>query len=413
MKLFNNEKMNRNSTMTLALLSALSLPATGWTDDRSAASTQAQIGATLEVTQASINQTLDKLRNNLAKDSYVHADYLAKRNQQEAKFQKAMDGFEKVLKEEILPKLEFYMASYDNIYLSSQRDTTKNATLEGQRGQLDREIPPLSAQYQLEIRKLYEAGGVELISAAVPTRFSRPECYDNGWSLTNGGSNINALFGSYVFPALIDGCASQSCISLSATDQMLFYELVKEDFDHSLPFKLADGNPVQLWANSGVNVYGDNGGYCQEKRENTSWAYTIQESIDLFGRADFYPDYVNQLPMDVKDSDLAAALSHARALQDPKLVKKAAEEARRNKYAKLKDVLSKVQSDNDGGFYPNVVQGPLTEFCAAEPVPCLSDSEASDLKNAVTKDRHLNGGSKKWLEKTLASYTVQPSQQTN
>jgi hypothetical protein len=387
---------------TLIALSAISASVLAQADDQpqTAADSQAQIGATLSATGDSIQQLLDKMSAQKPHDDFQHADYLAKSAANQAKVQAAFNNFKQVLATSILPKLESYMADYNSIATSTNySDTQKTVLLSGIHTQLSNLVPALQNQYQQELLKLYSSAGVTLISSASDwvsnTYASCGETKDHQILFPDQTNEDTFLFDrtadfqSLVFPALADGCLSQSCISLSAVDQMLLYSLIKDEFERTLNFKFADGTAITLSANT------ENVQSCNDSNFN-GWSALVDTAVDYIGRADFYPASVAQLPFDATTADVqAAARNPKKNTAAPTQSSSQPQAAQATREQTLKDLEAAIaQSNTQRGSYgfSNSLDL-IIKFCnqETERKECLSGSEQSDLMKSIDAERNSDG----------------------
>jgi len=388
-------------------LVALSGSLSALADDQpqTAVDSQAQIGATLNATGDSIQQILDKMSAQKPHDSFQHADYLAKSARNQAKVQAALNNFKNVLATDILPKLESYMADYNSIATStSYSDAQKNSLLLGLKNQINGLVPGLQTQYQTELLKLYSSAGMTLIASSKSLFLTwTVACNQDGSCQANYRDDSNSpqtVFADDIFPALADGCLSQSCISLSAVDQMLLYSLIQDDFERTLSFKLADGTGINLRSNEV-----DNQGYIQA----TAWSTLTQEAIQLIGRADLYPSTVSQLPFDATSADLKNLSDPSKKIKVPTadVVNKQA------RAASLQAIAEKIGKTVSGNWF-NDAETDLINYCNSEAPrdQCMSNSEADDFIKAVLSGRKSSDYPKNY-EKDFRYILSQKSSERN
>jgi hypothetical protein len=378
----------------LASVAALSGSFSVHADDQpqTAVDSQAQIGATLNATGDSIQQLLDKMSAQKPHDSFQHADYLAKSAKVQAKIEAAFSNFKQVLANDILPKLESYMADYDSIATSTNySDSQKAALLSGLHTQLNSLVPTLQNQYQGELLKLYTSAGLTVISANsdwVQNTVVSCNTDSKDASLVYPQENNSSLpfsnataFKTSVFPALADGCLSQSCISLSAVDQMLLLSLIDGEFEHNLNFKLSDGTAISLNSNFKQNYN------CETPN---GWSSMVNTAIDYVGRADFYPAGVAQLPFDATPSDVQAAASKPRPdMTGPVNNANLEQQARDATIAQLTDRL--LQIDRTGEFQED--WRVVANFCNNETHrnPCMSEAEQKKFMDTIHAETDAQG----------------------
>jgi hypothetical protein len=378
-----NHKM-KSITLSLLGLAAVtaSLSAVGDDQPQTAVDSQAQIGATLNATGDSIQQILDKMSAQKPHDTFQHADYLAKSARNQAKVQAALNNFKNVLATDILPKLESYMADYDSIATStSYSDAQKNSLLIGLKNQINGLIPALQAQYQAELLKLYSSAGMNLIVSSKSLFLSwTVSCYsDHAYQahFRDDSNSDRTVFAEDIFPALADGCLSQSCVSLSAVDQMLLYSLIEDDFEHTLSFKLADGTRIELYSNGIAGAQG-----CAPPQQG--WKDLTQEGIDLIGRADFYPVSVSQLPFDATSADIKNLSDPSKKIKVPS-ADEVNRQARTTSLQAIADSIGRIVRGNlfDGA------RTDLIDYCNSEAPrdQCMSNSEADEFIKAVLSGR--------------------------
>jgi hypothetical protein len=379
---------NKMKSITLSILGLAAITASfhqtfhqAFADDQpqTAVDSQAQVGATLNATADSIQQILDKMSAQKPHDSFQHADYLAKSARNQGNVQSALNNFKNVLATDILPKLESYMADYNSIATStSYSDAQKSSLLLGLKNQINGLVPGLQAQYQMELLKLYSAAGMNLIASTKSLFLTwTVACLQDGNSQVQYRDDSNSpqtVFADDIFPALADDCLSQSCISLSAVDQMLLYSLIQDDFERTLTYKLADGTEIDLRSNQVPD--GTSG--CTDQAH--AWSALTQEAIKLIGRAELYPASVAQLPFDATAGDL-------KNLSDPSKKIKVPSADTVNKEARatsLQAIADKVGGEANGNYFEDA-ENALIAFCNAEAYryQCMNSSEADDFIKAI------------------------------
>ena len=307
--------MKTNHLKTIAFCSFMILGFTGLTfaqqNPNLNADIQVQIGAQLGITHDSITQLLNKLdQQNQTDDGMEHADYKVKSIQTRAKVQKALSAFEDYLRSDLFPELKSYLAEYNKIYLSHDYgDAEKSDLLKKKEVQLNALFWDASTRYSSAVYKTMAALGPDANLFFVIYLTYLKENYDSQ-DRYRSRQEIATQYETYevnwfrdlILPTLLDQCYSRSCISMSASDEIILFTVSSDSFIKPIIFKTLDEKAFSL-------VSFQN--YPNDRSYSTSDSPFISRAGDeytaLIGRQDLFPNYVHTLPFNLKESELAGA----------------------------------------------------------------------------------------------------------
>ncbi|HUP55837.1 MAG TPA: hypothetical protein VM598_00180 [Bdellovibrionota bacterium] len=282
-----------------------------------------QIKALLDTTSNSKDQVLERLRNqgkaadgSVIPVEYQNADYRVKSPAVASRIEAALDQFRATLKSQILDPIGAHITRYNSIATSKQYSyEQKQPYLAIELKKINEDMIRLSGLYRQEVLKLYVAGGIEAFAVqrdgSVASRISCEEA---------GGYCLSYM--SLVFPALEKGCATYSCVGLSASDQALLFKLVKEHFDRHIDFVLAEAlkpgeEPTPAPAKQEFDRYGQPVGKPRIRIRLSSidqrgWNEVIEGIGAIIQSPTYHPRSVQELPADITEALLPAGLEHAR-----------------------------------------------------------------------------------------------------
>ena len=267
--------------------------------DQTPSDAQSQIGAQLGITHDSITQLLNKMeQQSQTDDGMAHADYKIKAQKEHAAVQAALGKFESYLRDGLFPEIRSDLASYNSIYTSNAySDAQKLVLLTNMQSQMKSLFANASVRYTAAVYEVMASLGPSLedmISYTNQGAFSYGDALSNYYSAQDGGINF---YQNEIFPSLLDGCASRSCLSLSASDQIVLVTLTDQSFGSPIVFQTLDGQSFNLVA------------YVIGSPSNVIIKNEISTYIQLVGRTDIFPDYVAGMPFDVSADQLQAELA--------------------------------------------------------------------------------------------------------
>jgi len=288
--------------------------------DQTPGDAQTQIGAQLGVTHDAITQLLSKMeQQSQTDDGMAHADYKIKAQKEHAVVQTALEKFESYLRDSLFPEIRSDLASYNSIYTSNAySDAQKQVLLGNMQSQMKSLFANASVRYTAAVYEVMASLGPSLESMISETNQG---AFNYGDALSNYyTSNGVGFYHTNIFPSLLDGCATRSCLSLSASDQIVLVTLTDQSFGSPIVFQTLDGQSFSLNA------------YVIASASNVVIKNEISTYVQLVGRTDIFPDFVASMPFDVSADQVQAGLAAVKATI-------AAEEAARQKKA-FNDLLS-------------------------------------------------------------------------
>jgi len=254
--------------------------------DQTPQDAQSQIGAQLGITHDSITQLLNKMdQQSQTNDGMVHADYKIKAQQEHAAVQAALSKFETYLRDSLFPEIRSDLASYNSIYVSgAYTDDQKKGLLANMQGQLNSLFSNASTRYSDAV---YE------VMASLGPSFKEMLAIEDtsGYGFFSGPDD--AFYRNRVLPALLNGCYSRSCISLSASDQVILITLTDQSFGNDISFQTLDGNLFTLKA------------YVSQPIWRSKISDEIADYLKIVGATNLFPADVAQLPFDITDAQLS------------------------------------------------------------------------------------------------------------
>jgi hypothetical protein len=289
--------MKRNlSNLGIACLMSLSLPAWAQEQKKPEAVTEGivQIGAQLGTTANAIEQMLERLKNqaNASVPGFHNADFRRKTLETQKKVREASLRFKEKLASDIFPEIGAHLRMYEQIYKETQNDPERENRLNPLRSQIESLMARLSERYQQELFKLYEAIGIRMLAKTAYGGTARASC-----GYEDGRTPACNTFVSRVLAAIASGCASRSCLALSAAEQITFFAAIESSFDNNVNFVLADGKPVVL---AGIT------------NTRNAWSEQVGFVKSMIGSASEFPQAVNELSFDVPESQVDELLAKTR-----------------------------------------------------------------------------------------------------
>jgi len=374
-------------------------------DQNPNADVQVQIGAQLGITHDSIAQLLNKMeQQSQTDDGMEHADYKKKSIQTRAKVQTALDAFEGYLRTELFPEVKSDLAGYNEIYQSQAYGVTEKADLlENKEKQLRTLFSDASMRYTAAVYKTMAALGPDAneflqIFDRTLNQVGQYSSCQNGtnqfcaefshalWNPNQYGINLfnyydegKDWYQKQVLPGLLKQCFSRSCISMSASDEIILFTVALDSFGKSIFFKTLDGKSFELRSFSNYDL---NRQVVLPTNSSASFLSSgSSEYVILLSRMDSYPDYVHALPFDISSTQLESAQNTFEQTQLNQLIKQ-----RETKFTALRGTLTSASDWNEHSLDPvdaicSVGKG--TEFACKQGLGCPTTNEYQDLLNIV------------------------------
>jgi hypothetical protein len=303
----------KTNILSLSLLIAISCGSVF--ADQAPTDVQAQIGAQLGITHDSITQLLNKMdQQNQTNDGMAHADYKKKAVQERAKVQAALSSFESYLRDSLFPELRSDLVGYNSVYSSTQySDAQKTMLLGNMEKQLDALFADASIRYSDAVFNVMAALGPSYKDYIIAVSEGAENCAKSSWNTTPCGKAYNNyllnegllknegkdFYEHSVLPSLTDQCSSRSCVSMTATDEIVLVTLAESSFGPSIAFKTLDGKTFD------INFYA----FSKPVMEKISITMetVLSNYITEISRTDALPSQIQALPFDINDAQLGGA----------------------------------------------------------------------------------------------------------